>query len=167
MSEPPSKKTKPLRPTPKPPAEPPQWPKEPESPPQQWQQEPEKQEADEWQPEPSNSGSSPQGMQPLSDWWCKTLSTRYGVDDAAIMALKLLSDVDPLKANDIVWQLLQKESKLNSPSAFVSSCVINARSAMTSNRGSDSNWASKKSNYGSGGSSWKSGSWGTKGKMSW
>ena len=46
------------------------------------------------------------------------------------MALKLLSEVDPHKANDIVWQVMVRHQSINNISAYISGAVINHRKAL-------------------------------------
>ena len=78
-------------------------------------------------PEPSDG---PTRKAPLGDEWCDYLEGQHGCDPASIMALKLLSEVDPHKANDIVWQVMVRHQSINNISAYISGAVINHRKAL-------------------------------------
>ena len=66
----------------------------------------------------------------ISDYMCDKLSNDFNCDSMSIIALRLLAESSSKgakEANSIVWNLMRKINTLNSPSAFVSACVVNAR----------------------------------------
>ena len=91
---------------------------------------------------PSNYEEDREGA--VSDFMCEKLSKEFGCDSMSIIALRLLADASSKgakEANSIIWNLMRKINSLNSPSAFVSACVVNARRELGLDERADS-WSS-------------------------